>query len=443
MVYLGLTLLLLQTVAAAPACKNRKTAASTVSCPAANGTTVAVGGQSWGIECDVDTHLGDMAAPNGNKTSTFDDCISSCANRSGCQAVAWYESHCYLKGSIPNRVSKKNVWGAVLTNGTVSITSTTTATYTVTATGAPPAATPAESQPSSEPSVAAPAPLSSGAPLNKAPAAAASSSPAASKPSKSSAPSTPSTAPSTGTGSNGACARPAAKSLSTKRGVSYNDPSLLDPFGSAISWAYNWAATAGGSIPSNVMYLPMLWTSTQNTAGWASAVSTAVAAGADTLLGFNEPDLGTQSNLSPSVAAQGWKTFMEPYACQARLAAPAVTNGGSPMGLTWLSSFLSLCSDCTIDVIPIHWYNGASMAADFKQHVQDAYTAGGNRPIWITEFGCTSGSDTDIANFFNEVIPWLDSQSYVERYAYFMAATGNLVDSATTLSTTGKAYIAA
>lgn len=40
----------------------------------------------------------------------------------------------------------------------------------------------------------------------------------------------------------------------------------------------------------------------------------------------------------------------------ASIATPAVTNGGAPMGLAYLESFLSYCSDCRFDVINIHHY---------------------------------------------------------------------------------------
>lgn len=40
----------------------------------------------------------------------------------------------------------------------------------------------------------------------------------------------------------------------------------------------------------------------------------------------------------------------------ASIATPAVTNGGAPMGLTYLESFVSYCTDCSFDVINIHHY---------------------------------------------------------------------------------------
>jgi hypothetical protein len=85
-------------------------------------------------------------------------------------------------------------------------------------------------------------------------------------------------------------------------------------------------------------------------------------------------------------------------------------------------------------------YGDASDPDDFTSHVQAAYATGSGQPIWITEFGAT-GSDAEIESFFQTVLPWLDSQSYVERYAYFMDGEGALVNSAGTgLSAIGNSY---
>lgn len=225
-----------------------------------------------------------------------------------------------------------------------------------------------------------------------------------------------------------------------KRGLAYNDATLLSAFlgaNSKISWSYNWGSGTA-AIPSGLEYVPMLWGLGQHVNGWSSAATKAIANGATHLLGFNEPDLGAQSNLSPAAAADGWKTNMQPFAGKAKLGSPAVTNGGNPMGLTWLSSFISQCNGCTIDFVAVHWYNGGDATA-FKAYMTNAYAAGGNRPLWITEFEA-SGDDAQKAAFLQDVMPWLDSQPFVERYAYFGAFNGNLLGSGNTLSVLGKTY---
>jgi hypothetical protein len=180
----------------------------------------------------------------------------------------------------------------------------------------------------------------------------------------------------------------------------------------------------------------MLWgLKSDLTSVWYTAVEGALLSGTSHLLSFNEPDLGPpnpQSNIDFQDAADGYYKYMERYAGKARLGSPAVTNGdpATGMGLGWLTRFLEFCDGlgCTIDFVAIHWYgyDSASNVQGFKEHVMQAYDAGGRRPLWITEFG-TTGSTADQQAFLENVIPWLDSQAFVERYAYFMVSDGLLV----------------
>jgi hypothetical protein len=154
--------------------------------------------------------------------------------------------------------------------------------------------------------------------------------------------------------------------------------------------------------------------------------------------------LGSQANMAVSTAVSAWKTNMDPFAGQVKLIAPAVTNGGTPLGLTYLSNFVTQCTGCTIDACAIHWYDSATNVAYFQAYIPQAFTACGNKPIWITEFGA-SGTEAEIVTFLQTVLPWLDSLDYVERYAYFYdgASTDGtyLVNSAGTgLSTIGQVF---
>ncbi len=187
----------------------------------------------------------------------------------------------------------------------------------------------------------------------------------------------------------------------------------------------------------------MLWgLGSSNTGSWVSTATAAIAAGSTALLAFNEPDLAAQANLGYADAAAGYLTYMsEPFAGKVKLVSPAVTNGQSPMGLTWLGNFIDACSTCTIDAIALHWYNGGT-AEDFISYIEKAYAAGGNRPIWVTEFQASGTSDEQAA-FLETVMPWMDSSDMVERYAYFMASDGILLSSGSTLSTLGKTFATA
>jgi hypothetical protein len=227
----------------------------------------------------------------------------------------------------------------------------------------------------------------------------------------------------------------------SKRGVSYNDASLLSGFtsgSSQVSWAYNWGDSSSGL--TGLAYVPMLWGLGSHTNSWTAAANAAIAAGSTAILTFNEPDLSSQSNLDYETAAQGFMDYVQQFAGKVKLGAPAVTNGGAPMGLTYMQNFLGACKTkgCQIDFVCIHWYNGGT-ADDFKTYVQNAYTQSGNLPVWITEFQAP-GDTAEQTAFLQEVIPWLDSQSFVEKYAYFMASDGILLSAGSTLSTLGETF---
>lgn len=115
----------------------------------------------------------------------------------------------------------------------------------------------------------------------------------------------------------------------------------------------------------------MLWNG--DASGWDAAVQIAIKNGATHLLGMNEPDLATQSNINVTEAVRLWKLYMEPYAGQMKLVSPAVTNGayaqdGSPMGVNWMSQFLGNCTGCHISAIGMHWYD-----AWWSEYILGAY----------------------------------------------------------------------
>ncbi|CAD0114765.1 unnamed protein product [Aureobasidium uvarum] len=240
-----------------------------------------------------------------------------------------------------------------------------------------------------------------------------------------------------------------------KRGLSFNNPAYTMPFSlsgqnSQVSWAYNWYQTPGSGFNPALEYVPMLWSNASDLTGqWASNAQAAINSGSKYLLGFNEPDLclpgaGSSCIEMPS-AVKAWKQYMEPFAGKALLGSPAVTNGGSPLGLTWLQNFMGNCTGCHIDFINIHWYSNKWAGANyFKQQVQAAHAMSGGRPVWITEFGLDNSTPytaAELQSFLEEVMEWMDEQDYVHRYAYFMDTTGALMNSGGTgMSDLGNVY---
>jgi hypothetical protein len=160
------------------------------------------------------------------------------------------------------------------------------------------------------------------------------------------------------------------------------------------------------------------------------------------ILGFNEPDLTYpgSSNILPANAAKGHQTYMEPFSGNVKIGLPNVlwnnkgsSSGGNYDSAVWTEYFIGNCTSCQFDFAAIHYYqdcnpsNGESGAAWFQGNVTNAYETL-QLPIWVTEFQCY-GTDAQQIGFLKEVLPWMDSQDYVARYAYFGAFPNYLVKS--------------
>ncbi|KAH3987826.1 hypothetical protein HBH98_238890 [Parastagonospora nodorum] len=239
-----------------------------------------------------------------------------------------------------------------------------------------------------------------------------------------------------------AAAAPKEDPPSRRRGVAYNNPPFANYFdvmnsGGQVSWSYNWASRPTEQHTS-FEFIPMLWSNQDSsTSKWWDSIKDAGGIFKDNpthLLAFNEPDNcrmgsgGACMSVSDSVAA--WRQHMEPAKTlkeKMYLGSPAVTNGGTGMGLDWLGQFLKECAGCKIDFICIHWYDKANNVQYFKDHINRARDVAGGRPIWITELG-PQGTDAEIKSFLDQVIPWMEDSGDIHRYAYFMAREGLLVN---------------
>ncbi|KAL5313579.1 hypothetical protein ACEPPN_018000 [Leptodophora sp. 'Broadleaf-Isolate-01'] len=208
-----------------------------------------------------------------------------------------------------------------------------------------------------------------------------------------------------------------------KRGLAFNNPSRnyiqhwTQP-GSQVNWAYNWNSVMDIDFPWGLEFVPMLWGDRpEHTTNWFNNVNNALSRGSGHILAFNEPDAcgGGQACMSSQHAVDAYRKYIMLFVGRAALGAPAVTNG--PGGLTWLREFLHLCTGCEIHFVPIHWYDSATNVAYFTNYVQEAHNAAGGRQIWLTEFN-GSGNIDQQAQFMRTVMPWLDAQSYVFRYAW-------------------------
>jgi len=226
---------------------------------------------------------------------------------------------------------------------------------------------------------------------------------------------------------------------SAKRGVAFSftqvtDLPLMSPY---ISWDYNWGNTPSNDaalwFDSNEMdYCPMCWNGNYN----ADAIRAFVAAHPNTkyLLGFNEPNLTDQANMTPAQAAAIWSPVVAlAKELNLKLVSPAMNYGtlaGYSDPIKWLDEFFAQPNVDINDIyaISIHCYMSSTSAVQGYVEKFEKY----NKPIWMTEFCAwdpVPGSVTTQMDYMCAVLNYLEANPKVERYAWFIPRSGNKVDS--------------
>ncbi len=213
-------------------------------------------------------------------------------------------------------------------------------------------------------------------------------------------------------------------------------------------WYYNWG-TNNDAMPAGAEFVPMIWDENVVTAANLAKVKTE----GSTLLGFNEPDLAGQAEMTVEQALDLWPQLQ---ATGMRLGSPAVAFGGNTPG-GWLDRFMTGAKQrgVRVDFITLHWYGSDfsdAAVGQFMGYVRAVHDRYG-LPIWITEYGLMNFTGTprfpntqQITAFITNSTRQLEAAAYVERYAWFaLPAIGDSVDyglyrDATTPTEAGKAY---
>ncbi|KAF3010639.1 hypothetical protein E8E13_004326 [Curvularia kusanoi] len=256
-------------------------------------------------------------------------------------------------------------------------------------------------------------------------------------------------APSSAAPSSSAAPKPSGAPTysGSKRGLAYNDGELCSSFGKNFGFAYNWGQTESKDV--GAPFVPMMHKPQDSSAeAWLANVDKSVKAGSKAVMGFNEPDIAAQANMSPEAACSAWKEYMNPIASahpEVTILGPSVSNSGSAnQGLQWLDQFHSSCPDAVVHASNIHFYDIYEEATidRFKAHVEKAAAKYG-KPVWVTEFGLNPGSATEdqAAAFLKQAMDYCDGSEHVQGYSYFMVGTGeNQLNNGSGLSKVGQVY---
>lgn len=198
--------------------------------------------------------------------------------------------------------------------------------------------------------------------------------------------------------------------------------------GSGAKWYHNWASSSAGvARPKGVEFVPTIWGPGSVT---EAELGNAARSGKN-LLGFNEPDLPGQANMTPEQALDLWPQLQK---TGLNLGAPAVASDADKPG-GWLDRFMKGAQErgLRVDFIPVHWYGSdfsyraTYQLAAYLERVHKRY----NKPVWLTEYALidfTQGtprypSEQEQKNFIKISTETLDKMDYVERYAWFALST--------------------
>ena len=215
------------------------------------------------------------------------------------------------------------------------------------------------------------------------------------------------------------------------------------------AWYYTWGGDRPNPAPSSVEFVPMEWgyygNANNGSINWLN--SRKAQPGVKAFLGFNEPDHTDQANLSVNYALEGF-SYMSTLGIP--IGSPACADDND----SWMQSFMSKANGTDpitkkpyinpttklgyrIDFVCVHCYSRNPY--DFIGYIQYIHNLYG-KPLWITEFAPADWSGTnpvsaqECMNYMRIAVPWLNSQDYVQRYAWY---TGSAPGGTWTLSSAG------
>ncbi|MEI8315947.1 MAG: glycosyl hydrolase [Verrucomicrobiota bacterium] len=191
-------------------------------------------------------------------------------------------------------------------------------------------------------------------------------------------------------------------------------------------WFYSWWFETPVETPADVEFVPMLWgPGPRTTAAYRQLTAAQRDGRHQVLLGYNEPDVLEEANLSVEKALQGWPKLL---GTGLRLGSPGVAHPERQ----WLENFMREAEvrKYRVDFIAVHSYGGDDVQA-FLEGLERIHKKF-QRPLWITELGVADWdarkvsrgcyTPAEVQKFMAAAIPALEKLDYVERYAWFPAA---------------------
>lgn len=240
----------------------------------------------------------------------------------------------------------------------------------------------------------------------------------------------------------------------SKKGISVDTKTVDYPIQNmGESWYYTWGMEPFEQYNGKGEFVPMIWGNSETGMEW---LKNAKENGYDTVLGFNEPDLETQANVTVVEAVEQQKKFTD---AGLRIGAPVTAGWASSS--EWLQEYMSAAGE-QVDFIPVHLYlgyPGKEMVKTVLHEIQNTYEKY-QKPIWITEISFAStdpywtGLTADnleyvrknaetlemLVNGVEGEFAGLNQLAYVERYAWFSFDTNHTFGGCSALYETNEGH---
>ncbi|WDF32128.1 glycosyl hydrolase [Arthrobacter agilis] len=215
-----------------------------------------------------------------------------------------------------------------------------------------------------------------------------------------------------------------------------------------LDWHYSWGSRANFFAPP---FIPMIRNASVLDQDAIGIVARQLAqTKTKHLLGFNEPDVRAQANMSVDHAISLWPKLQ---ATGLRLGSPATVSPSSP----WLADFMAKAKNkgLRVDFVTMHIYAWPN-AEDFLAKLDMLYEKY-RKPIWVTEYavadwGATKAnpckySRSETEDFMRATVAGMRQRPFIERFAWktrpagdYQMACSAIFHTNGSLTTTGKLW---
>ncbi|MDR0331865.1 MAG: glycoside hydrolase family protein [Dysgonamonadaceae bacterium] len=231
--------------------------------------------------------------------------------------------------------------------------------------------------------------------------------------------------------------------ISTKKGVGMGTGTSIGVWWKNLInlkpyWFFTWGTFLTDAqwdlLPEGIEFIPMFWNGAGVNQANIDRLNALHEAGrVNYLLGFNEPDLAVEANMTVEEALVRWKFISDNIHPGIKLISPAESY--PRMGQdNWLVRFMRGVEEqgLRVDYIQARIYAPSMTVNYFTDRIRDYSELFGGKKIWLTELGVRNYPALDAGRpdlnpntplqtriFLQSLLPALDAMEQLDRYAWF------------------------